>query len=184
MIHNLLNIVISPRKGWESLRNAEISVFRVLFQVVIPILLVCGFMYSFPMLVKQNAKGQQILAIFLTVILSGATSIIVTASLLNKLSKPFKGVAVYSKNFLVASISFSVFLFIWILPSLMPTLIIPFRVLSIYSLILFYRGADIVLGIRFEKLTGFTMLAALLFALVITISTIVFSAFFQLPILF
>lgn len=184
MIQYLLNIVISPRKGWESLRGIEVPTRRILFQIVVPVLFVSGLMFLFSTLATHKVEWQQAILQFFVIVLSGVVTVFATAYLLNKLSKPFKGVTVFSKTFLVTSLAFSVFFFIWSIPALAPTLALPFRILSIYSLILFYRGAEVILSIRFEKLTGFTMLAALLFALTISVTGIFLSAIFQQPISF
>lgn len=164
------------------MRKIETSVSQILLKIAIPVLFVCGIMYSFSGLAKHQFEITHSIIIFIITFLVGVTTLIATAYLLNKLSRPFKGVAEYTKTLLVTTIAFSVFFVIWCIPALAPTLTIPFRILSLYSLVIFYRGAEVILEIRFEKLIGFTMLTAIMFALVITIMGIIFSTIFQHPI--
>jgi uncharacterized protein YybS (DUF2232 family) len=93
-----------------------------------------------------------------------------------------KGQFNFSQTFLVSSLSFSIFFILWSFTVLSTTMAIPFKVISLYSLVVLYRGASVILCVPNDKLVGFTMLAAIIFILCISVTGIFFSAIFQQPI--
>jgi hypothetical protein len=183
LIKHLLNIVISPSTGWLIIKGLEFRALLIFLQLVAPVVLFTGFIYSFSLMVKSTFWPQILLQLIFILFWSTST-IYLTSFILNRLSKTLKGQFVFNQTLLVSSLSFSIFFILWSFTALSTRLAIPLKVLSVYSLVVFYRGASVILCIPNDKLVGFTMLTAIILILCFTITGVLLSAIFQQPISF
>jgi hypothetical protein len=183
LIVQLLNIIISPSVGWLKVKGLGIKTYLILFILVAPVLLFCGLLYAYGLFLR-NAIWSQIVLQLTFIILWGTATIFLTSMVLSRLTKMMGGQCNFNQAFLVSSVSFSIFFILWSLPVLSIVLALPFKIISLYSLVVLYKGASIVLSVPNIKLVGFTMLSAIILILCVTITGVLLSAIFQQPISF
>jgi hypothetical protein len=183
MIYKLLKkLIVSPREGWNELRDLETSLNQTYFSVLLPLVFFASTITFIGTALSNEVSIEIALNYFGFTFLKWISSIILSSWAISKLVGGFKGVRDYNTILILVTVSSSLLVIFTSLSHLFPAIRMVFSGLSFIGLIYYYFGLVELSGIIKERIIGFLLISLLVFAINVFVFEFFWGLIFNIPI--
>jgi len=177
IVHRIRSFILSPSQEWEKIAQEKVTKKSLVIQYIIPVILFSSLLIFAGRILnwEDHSAGNGALAV-LSFFLITFFTLYLSAFIINELLPKFDTHKNLNRTFKLMIFSSLPALIAYGISSFHPQMGF-LNYVSLYSIVLYWRGIKPLLGIPADKLIGFALISLLIFGtLLIIISSVIMSA--------